>query len=205
MKIFAVAFNYDTYNKEGDTPLYDNEGEPVVFLRADSSLTKGGRPVFLPDDIGEVRCASQLVVRICRLGKSIPERFAHRYYDAVTCGVTFTASTLLKRLRREGLPWDMAMGFDGATKIGEWGGWTTGNTASMGFRLDINGKTAMQGNTKDMVRTADQLIAHISKHFTLRTGDLLFTGAPEPPCKVNVDDHITGYLEERKLLEFNVK
>lgn len=204
MKIFAVAFNYNTYNKEGDTPLY-NEGNPVVFLRADSSLTKGGRPVFLPDDIGEVHCATQLVVRICRLGKSIPERFAHRYYDAVTCGVTFTATTLLERLREEGLPWDMAMGFDGATKTGEWVALPTDGMASMRFRLDINGTTAMQGNTKDMVRTADQLIAHVSRHFTIRTGDLLFTGAPEPLCKVNVDDHITGYLEERKLLEFNVK
>ena len=204
MKIFAVAFNYDTYNKEGDMPLY-NEGAPVVFLRADSSHTKGGRPVFLPDDIGEVRCASHVVVRICRLGKSIPERFAHRYYDAVTCGVTFTATTLLKRLREEGLPWDMATGFDGATKTGEWVGLPTGTMTPMAFRLDINGRTAMQGNTKDMVRTADQLIAHVSKHFTIRTGDLLFTGIPEPPCMVNVDDHITGYLEERKLLEFNVK
>ena len=204
MKIFAVAFNYDTYNKDGDTPLY-NVGDPVVFLRADSSLTKGGRPVFLPEDMGDVHCAAQLVVRICLLGKSIPERFAHRYYDAVTCGVTFTATSLLKKLREEGLPWDMATGFDGATKTGEWVDIPTGAMAPMRFRLDINGKTAMQGNTKDMVRTADQLIAHVSRHFTIRTGDLLFTGVPEPLCKVNVDDRITGYLEERKLLEFNVK
>ena len=204
MKIFAVAFNYDTYNKDGVMPLY-NEGDPVVFLRADSSLTKGGRPVFLPDDIGEVHCASQLVVRICRLGKSIPERFAHRYYDAVTCGVTFTATTLLKKLREEGLPWEMATGFDRATKIGEWIDLPPDTLPPMGFRIDINGTTAMQGNTEDMERTADQLIAHVSKHFTIRTGDLLFTGVPGPLCKVNVDDRITGYLEERKLLEFNVK
>ena len=119
MKIFAVAYNYAEYNKTAGSPLYLGE-EPVIFTKADSSLLKGGRPMFLPDTLGRIDYEAELVVRICRLGKGIPQRFAHRYYDAVTCGVDFTARDLQQQLRKQSLPWDVCKSFDGAAAIGEW-------------------------------------------------------------------------------------
>lgn len=204
MKIFTVAFNYTAYNKEGVGPLYNEEG-PVVLSMPDSTLVKGGKPCFIPDDMGAVSGEVHLVVRVCRLGKSIPERFAHRYYDALTCGMTFAATDLLERLQRQGLPWDMAIGFDGATAIGEWLPVGQGSVPLHNFRLDIDGVTMQQGDTVQMLRSIDCLIAHISRHCTLRTGDIIFTGAPAPPFRVHENQHVTGYLDDRKLLEFNIK
>lgn len=204
MKIFTVAFNYTAYNKEGVGPLYNEEG-PVVLFMPDSTLVKGGKPCFIPDDMGAVSGEAHLVVRVCRLGKSIPERFAHRYYDALTCGMAFAATDLLDRLQRQGLPWDMAIGFDGATAIGEWLPVGQGSVPLHNFRLDIDGVTMQQGDTVQMLRSIDSLIAHVSRHCTLRTGDIIFTGAPAPPFRVHENQHVTGYLDDRKLLEFNIK
>lgn len=204
MKIFTVAFNYTAYNKEGVGPLYNEEG-PVVLSMPDSTLVKGGKPCFIPDDMGAVSGEAHLVVRVCRLGKSIPERFAHRYYDALTCGMAFAATDLLDRLQRQGLPWDMAIGFDGATAIGEWLPVGQGSVPLHNFRLDIDGVTMQQGDTVQMLRSIDSLIAHVSRHCTLRTGDIIFTGAPAPPFRVHENQHVTGYLDDRKLLEFNIK
>lgn len=205
MKIFAIGYNYAAYNKENEEPLYNKE-YPVVFTKADSALLKDKKPMFLPDDLGAVECEAALVVRISRLGKSIPERFAHRYYDAVTCGADFTATGLMARLRSEGLPWDMAKSFDGAAAIGSWMPLEEcGPVDDIHFRLDINGQTAHSGHTADMLRTVDRLVATISRSFTLRTGDIIFTGAPMPGREVSVNDHIDGYINGKKVLEFNVK
>lgn len=205
MKIFAIGYNYAAYNKENEQPLY-NKDYPVVFTKADSALLKDRKPLFLPDDLGPVSCEASLGVRICRLGKSIPERFAHRYYDAVTCGADFTATSLLGRLRREGLPWDMAKSFDGAAAIGTWVPLEeAGDAADMHFHLDINGRTMQRGHTADMLRSVDTLVACISRYFTLRTGDIVFTGAPVAGDEVNVDDHIDGFINGKKVLDFNVK
>ncbi len=202
MKIFAAGFNHPSYNKQAIGSLYDS-GNPVIFTKADSALLRGGRPLFLPDDLGVIDCEVSLVVRISRLGKSIPERFAHRYYDAVTVGVDFTARDLLLRLQRAGLPWEMAKGFDGAAAIGEWT--SLSPAGSHRFRLDIDGTTVQQGSDSDLLHSADALIAYISRWFTLRTGDIIFTGAPAPPTAVAIDNHLTGYLNDKKVLEFNVK
>ena len=204
MKIFTVAFNYPAYNKEGVGPLYNEEG-PVVLSRPDTTLVKGGKPCFIPDDMGAVSGEAHLVVRVCRLGKSIPERFAHRYYDAFTCGMAFAATDLLERLQRQGLPWDTATGFDGATAIGAWLPVEEGGVPQHNFRLDIDGVTMQEGDIGQMVRSIDSIIAHISRHCTLRTGDIIFTGAPAPPFRVRENQHVTGYLDDRKLLEFNIK
>ena len=204
MKIFAIAYNYDAYNKEKESPLYKGK-EPVVLMKADSSLLKGGRPLFLPDELGRIDYEAELVVRISRLGKGIPERFAHRYYDAVTCGVDFTARDLQQRLRRDGLPWELSKSFDGAAAVGEWVPLENLGTGGITFRLDVNQSTVQEGNSSDMRWSIYSLIAYISKFITLRTGDLLFTGTPSPTGPVHVDDHITGYLGDKKVLEFNVK
>ena len=145
-------------------------------------------------------------MRICRLGKSIPERFAHRYYDAVTCGIDFTARELQRRLREEGQPWDLCKGFDGAAAIGEWVPIEKfRDIQAIHFHLDINGNTVQEGCTSDMLYKVDELIAYISRFFTLKTGDMLYTGTPAGVGPVKIDDHLEGWLEDRKVLEFNVK
>ena len=205
MKIFAVGMNYIQHNKELDGTLYKPE-EPVIFTKADSALLKDSKPFFLPDELGRIGYETELVVRICRLGKSIPQRFAHRYYDAVTVGIDFTARDLQNRLRAEGKPWDLCKGFDGSAAIGEWVSIEKfRDIQAIHFRLDINGNTVQEGCSSDMLFKVDEIIAYISQWFTLKTGDILYTGTPAGVGPVHIDDHLTGWLEDRKVLEFNVK
>ena len=221
MKIFAVGMNYAQHNKEIKTSLFqqgvstaddDRQREPVIFAKADSSLLKDGKPFFVPDFMGRIDYETEVVVRICKLGKSIDEKFAHRYYDAVTLGIDFTARDLQKRLREEGQPWEIAKGFDGSAVIGEWiekeklysldrVGENEGIQA-LHFSMEMNGETKQEGCTSDMLCSVDRLIAYISQFFTLKTGDLLFTGTPVGVGPVKPDDHIVGYLEGRKVLDF---
>lgn len=205
MKIFAVGLNYPQHNKELNETLYKGE-VPVIFTKADSSLLKDGKPFFVPDDMGRIDYETEIVVRICRLGKAIPARFAHRYYDAVTVGIDFTARELQAELRKKGLPWEMCKGFDGAAAIGEWVGVEKfRDVQALQFHLDINGKTVQEGRTSDMLFKIDEIIEYISKYFTLKTGDIIYTGTPVGVGPVNIDDHLTGYIEDRKVLEFNIK
>lgn len=205
MKIFAVGMNYAQHNKELDGTLYIPE-EPVIFTKADSALLKDHKPFFIPDFMGRIDYEAEVVVRICRLGKTIPERFAHRYYDAVTLGIDFTARELQQKLRAAGQPWELCKGFDGSAAIGEWVDVSKlRDIQALRFQLDINGSTVQQGCTADMIFRIDALIAYISRFFTLKTGDLLFTGTPVGVGPVHIDDHLEGYIEERKVLEFNCK
>lgn len=205
MKIFAVGLNYPQHNKELNETLYKGE-VPVIFTKADSSLLKDGKPFFVPDDMGRIDYETEIVVRICRLGKAIPARFAHRYYDAVTVGIDFTARELQAELRKKGLPWEMCKGFDGAAAIGEWVSVEKfRDVQALQFHLDINGKTVQEGRTSDMLFKIDEIIEYISKYFTLKTGDIIYTGTPVGVGQVNIDDHLTGYIEDRKVLEFNIK
>ena len=205
MKIFAVGMNYLLHNEELDGALYIPE-TPVIFTKADSSLLKDKKPFFIPDDLGRIDYETELVVRICRLGKSIPQRFAHRYYDAVTVGIDFTARDLQRKLRDNGQPWDLCKGFDGAAVIGEWMPIEKfRDIQAIHFHLDINGRTVQEGCSSDMLFKVDELIAYISKYFTLKTGDLLYTGTPVGVGPVNIDDHLEGYIEDYKVLEFNCK
>lgn len=205
MKIFAIGMNYALHNKELDGALYTPE-EPVIFTKADSALLKDGKPFFIPDFMGRIDYETEVVVRICRLGKGIPERFAHRYYDALTVGIDFTARDMQQRLRGAGHPWEICKGFDGSAVIGEWVEKEKfRDIQALNFHLDINNRTVQQGYTGDMLFRIDSIIAYISRFFTLKTGDLLFTGTPKGVGPVNIDDHLTGYLEDRKVLEFNCK
>ena len=149
---------------------------------------------------------AELVVRICRLGKGIPARFAHRYYDAVTVGIDFTARDWQEKARREGKPWEICKGFDGSAVIGEWMDVATyREVQALHFHLDINGQTVQQGCTGDMLYKVDELIAYISTFFTLKTGDLLYTGTPAGIGPVKINDHLEGWLESRKVLDFYCK
>ena len=197
--------NYAQHNKELDGTLYIPE-EPVIFTKADSALLKDHKPFFIPDFMGRIDYEAEVVVRICRLGKTIPERFAHRYYDAVTLGIDFTARELQQKLRAAGQPWELCKGFDGSAAIGEWIDVSKlRDIQALRFQLDINGSTVQQGCTADMIFRIDALIAYISRFFTLKTGDLLFTGTPVGVGPVHIDDYLEGYIEERKVLELNCK
>ena len=205
MKIFAVGMNYALHNKELDGTLYIPE-EPVIFTKADSALLKDHKPFFVPDWCDQVDYETEIVVRICRLGKAIPERFAHRYYDAVTVGIDFTARDWQRRFRQEGKPWELSKGFDGSAAIGEWiPKERFRDVQALPFHLDINGKTVQEGCTADMLFSIDALIAYISRFFTLQTGDLLYTGTPVGVGPVHIDDHLEGYIDQLKVLEFNCK
>ena len=205
MKIFGIGMNYIQHNKELDGALYKTEA-PVLFTKADSSLLKSGKPFFVPDFMGRIDYEAELVIRICRLGKNIPQRFAHRYYDAVTVGIDFTARDVQQQLREKGLPWDLSKSFDGAAAIGEWVGKDKFlDVQALRFHLDITGQTVQEGCTADMVFGIDEIVAYISQYFTLKTGDVIFTGTPAGVGPVHIDDHLEGYVEERKVLEFNCK
>ncbi|MCR5130912.1 MAG: fumarylacetoacetate hydrolase family protein [Prevotella sp.] len=212
MKIFAIGKNYILHNQEIDGKLYKT-AEPVVFMKPESAVLKNGKPFFLPDHLGRVDYETELVVRICRLGKNVAERFAHRYYDAVTVGIDFTARDLQRRLKDNGHPWEISKAFDGSAALGEFvpldelAPKTFGHEGDEGFHfhLDLNGQTVQQGCSTDMLYHVDELIAYISRFFTLKTGDLLYTGTPVGVGPVKVDDHLEGYLEGRKLLDFWVK
>ena len=205
MKIFAIGMNYIQHNKELDGALYKPE-EPVIFTKADSALLKDGKPFFVPDFMGQIDYETEIVVRICRLGKSIPARFAHRYYDAVTVGIDFTARDMQRKARAEGRPWDICKGFDGSAAIGEWVDVSKfRDIQAIHFHLDINGKTVQEGCTSDMLSKVDEIIEYISRFYTLKTGDILYTGTPAGIGAVSIDDHLEGWIEDRKVLEFNCK
>lgn len=232
MKIFGIGMNYRLHAAEMEriapgrsVTSPEAYADPVVFTKCDSALVTRGRPFFIPDYTQECEYEAELVIRICRMGRSISQRFAHRYYDAVTVGVDFTARDLQRRLRAEGLPWDIAKGFDGSAVVGEFRdfngheapvlGGATGRyeghrvaemlARGIDFRLDINGHTVQQAVSTDMIHSVDYLVSYISRFFTLKTGDLIFTGTPVGVGPVHIDDHIQGWMDGDLVLEFNVK
>ncbi|WP_456106045.1 fumarylacetoacetate hydrolase family protein [Prevotella sp.] len=205
MKIFAVGMNYVGYNKALNEPLLKQD-DPVIFTKADSSLLKDRKPFFIPDELGTIEYEAEIVVRVCRLGKSISERFASRYYDAVTVGIDFTARDLLRKLSQQGLPWDMSKSFDGAAALGEWISKDKFlDIQRLCFHLDVNGETKQEGCTSDMIYKVDEIISYISRFFTLKTGDLIYTGCPTSGFPVHINDRLEGYIEERKVLDLHCK
>lgn len=193
--------NYIQHNKELDGALYKPEN-PVIFTKADSALLKDRKPFFVPDFMGRIDYEAEVVVRICRLGKSIPQRFAHRYYDAVTLGIDFTAREMQQELRKKGLPWDLCKGFDGSAAIGEWVDINKfRDIQAINFRLNINGSTVQDACTSEMLYSVDELIAYISRYFTLKTGDLIYTGTPVGIGPVAIGDKLEGWLDDRKVLD----
>lgn len=205
MKIIAVGMNYAAHNKELDGTLLLPE-EPVIFSKADSALLKDGKPFFIPDFTEQCDYETELVVRICRLGKNIAPRFARRYYDAVTVGIDFTARDMQRRFRGEGRPWELCKGFDGSAAVGTFVPVDElTDIQRLHFRLDINGQAVQRGFSGDMIFTVDELIAYVSRFYTLKMGDLLYTGTPAGVGPVHIGDHLEGYIGERKVLDFNVR
>lgn len=204
MKIIAVGMNYALHNVElGNTV---ETPEPVIFMKPDSAILKDGKPFFIPDFSNEIHYETELVVRINRLGKNIAERFANRYYDAVTVGIDFTARDLQRRFREGGLPWELCKGFDHSAALGTFvpvSRFT--DIQQLNFHLTIDDKEVQRGFTGDMLFKVDELIAYVSRFVTLKIGDLLFTGTPVGVGPVAIGQHLQGYLEGEKLLDFYVR
>lgn len=197
--------NYAAHNKELHHSL--ELSEPTIFMKADSALLKDGKPFFIPDFSSEVHYETELVVRIDRLGKNIAERFARRYYQEVTVGIDFTARDLQNRLRAAGLPWEISKAFDNSAAIGSFVPLEEvgGDVNNLTFHLDINDRKVQEGNTRDMLFPVDRIVAYVSRFFTLKIGDLIFTGTPAGVGPVKIGDHLQGYIDERKLLDFYVR
>lgn len=205
MKIIAIGMNYQLHCHE----LHAGEAlpqEPVIFMKPDSALLKDGKPFFIPDFSEQVDYETELVVRINRLGKNIAERFAHRYYDAVTVGIDLTARDLQRKYRAEGKPWELCKGFDNSAAIGDWIPVERfKDIQQLNFHLNIDGKTVQRGYAGDMLFKIDQIIAYVSRFCTLKIGDLLFTGTPVGVGPVQVNNHLEGYLEDEKVLDFYIR
>ena len=205
MKIIAVGMNYAQHNKELGHTLINKE--PVIFMKPDSAILKDGKPFFIPDFSDEVHYETELVVRINRLGKNIAPRFAHRYYDAVTVGIDFTARDLQRKFREAGNPWELCKGFDNSAAIGTFVPLEQvgGNVQNLDFHLTIDDKEVQRGHTSDMLFRVDDIIAYVSRFMTLKIGDLLFTGTPVGVGPISIGQHLQGYLGEGKVLDFNIR
>lgn len=211
MKIFGIGMNYSKHTDELDGVLKDHNArlaanEPVVFTKCDSALLRPGTPFFLPDYTQQCEHEAELVVRIGHMGRSIPERWVMRYIDAMTIGVDFTARDLQQRLSAKGLPWDLAKGFDGSAAVGEWVPVDEQtDLQNITFRLEKNGVCVQEGHTRDMIHSVQHIISYISRYFTLKTGDLIYTGTPVGVDAVKIGDHLVGYLQGEKRMDFFVK
>lgn len=204
MKIFAIGLNYDSHNKEMNRSF--EASEPVVFMKPDTSLLRNGNPFFLPDFSQRIEYETEIVVKINRLGRNIAQKFAHRYYDELTVGIDFTARDLQMKQKQKGLPWEISKSFDGSAPIGEFVNKSDfEDVNNIDFRLDLNGNTVQQGNSGDMIYSFDKIIAYVSQFFTLKIGDLIYTGTPAGVGTVSINDHLQGYIEDKKLLDFKIK
>jgi 2-keto-4-pentenoate hydratase/2-oxohepta-3-ene-1,7-dioic acid hydratase in catechol pathway len=204
MKIIAIGMNYAEHNKELNNTLLPEK--PVIFMKPDSAILKDGKPFFIPEFTNRVDYETELVVRICRLGKHIAPRFAQRYYDAVTVGIDFTARDLQNDFRSKGLPWELCKGFDDSAVLGNFVPLDkVRDIQDLHFHLDIDGQTVQRGHTADMLFKVDEIIAYVSQFCTLKIGDLLFTGTPVGVGPVSVGQHLQGYLESEKVLDFHVR
>ena len=179
--------------------------EPVIFMKPDSAILQRGKPFFIPKFSNNVQYEAEVVVRIKRLGKGIQAKFAHKYYDDITLGIDFTARDLQNELKEKSLPWERAKAFDGSAALGNWVSKEGLDLTALPFSLNINGETVQDGNTSDMMWSIDQLIEEISKYFTLKIGDLIFTGTPAGIGKVNINDELTGFINNEEVMNFRVK
>ena len=204
MKIICIGRNYVAHARELNNEL---PTEPVIFMKPDSALLRNNDPFYIPDWSNDLHHEVELIVKISKLGKSIEREFASRYYSEVGLGIDFTARDLQNKLKDKGLPWEKAKAFDHSAVICKEfiPIDSLPNRDAINFRLDINGKTVQEGNTSMMIFPIDELIAHISKYFTLKIGDLIYTGTPAGVGPVRIDDRLEGYLEDRKMFDFLVR
>ena len=203
MKIICIGRNYVAHAKELNNEVPTT---PVFFMKPDSALVISNRPFFYPDFSNDVHHELEVVIRIDRLGRSIEEKYASRYFSEIGLGVDFTARDLQAQQKAKGLPWEIAKGFDYSAPISEFFPVSKfKDIHNLGFRLDINGKMVQDGNTNLMIFSFEKIIAYVSRFMTLKTGDLIYTGTPAGVGPVAINDRLEAYLEGEKLMDFPVK
>jgi 2-keto-4-pentenoate hydratase/2-oxohepta-3-ene-1,7-dioic acid hydratase in catechol pathway len=203
MKIICIGLNYRKHAMEMGRPIPD---EPVVFLKPDSSILKNNKPFFLPGFSSMIQYEAEIVLKISKLGKGISPKFAHRYYDELTLGIDITARDIQNRNSAAGLPWELSKCFDGAAPVGKF---VPVNSIldmnNIEFRLEINKVIVQMGNTSDMIFSFNEIVAYVSRFFTLKTGDLIFTGTPSGVGPLKKNDNLVACLGDEVLLDFWIR
>ena len=203
MKIICIGRNYTKHIEELQNERPD---EPVVFLKPDSAVLLKQHPFVIPEFSDDIHHEVEILVRINKVGKYIDVKFAHNYYDEIGLGIDFTARDLQSKLKDKGLPWEKAKAFDGSAVIGNFlSKKDFSSTENINFELKSNGNTVQKGNTSHMLWKIDELIAYVSQYFTLKIGDIIFTGTPEGVAKVKPNDILEGFIENKKILRIQVK
>ena len=203
MKIICVGRNYTDHIKELEN---NKPKDPVLFLKPDSSIILNNKPFFIPDFSQNIHYELELIIKISRLGKHIQEKFSHKYYDFIGLGIDFTARDLQSDLKSKGLPWEKSKAFDGSCFISKWINKSEFNDVkNLNFNLKKNGKTVQKTNSKLMLWKIDELISYISTFFTLKIGDVIFTGTPAGVGKVSIGDNLEGFIEDNKIFNLNIK
>lgn len=203
MKIICIGRNYTKHIEELQN---EKPTEPVIFLKPDTAILPKNFPFFIPDFSSDIHHEVEILVRINRVGKHIDAKFAHKYYDEIGLGIDFTARDVQAGLKEKGLPWEKAKAFDGSAVMGEFLPKSAFNSLeNISFELKSNGETVQMGNTSHMLWKIDELISYVSQYFTLKIGDIIFTGTPEGVARVKTDDVLEGFIEGKKLFRIQVK
>lgn len=203
MKIICIGRNYVKHIEELQNERPD---EPVIFLKPDSAILLKQHPFVIPEFSDDVHHEVEILVKINKVGKYIEPKFAHSYYDEIGLGIDFTARDLQSKLKEKGLPWEKAKAFDGSAVIGAFLSKKDFiSTENINFELVSNGKTVQKGNTSHMLWKIDEIISYVSQFFTLKKGDIIFTGTPEGVSAVKPNDILEGFIENKKLFRIQVK
>ncbi|MBK7763468.1 MAG: fumarylacetoacetate hydrolase family protein [Bacteroidetes bacterium] len=203
MKIFCVGRNYAEHAKELQNEI---PSSPVIFMKPHTALLSDGKDFYYPNFTNDLHYECEIVLRICKNGKAISEKFASTYYDAITLGIDFTARDLQQHQKEKGLPWEIAKAFDHSAVIGNWKTISNEEKAKpLLFKLDKNGETVQNGNTADLMYSFEKIIAYISSFFTLNMGDIIFTGTPQGVGPVKIGDQLSATLFDEELLNFSIK
>jgi len=203
MKIICIGRNYVEHAKELNNPVPE---KPVFFMKPDTALLLKNNPFFYPDFTSDLHFETELVLKICKNGRHIEEKFANTYYDEIGIGIDFTARDLQAECKKKGLPWEIAKAFDQSAPMGKFLHVSEfKDFGNINFELKINGETKQKGNSRDMIFSFDKIISYVSQFVTLRTGDYIFTGTPEGVGPTKISDHFEAFIEGKKLLSFNVK
>jgi 2-keto-4-pentenoate hydratase/2-oxohepta-3-ene-1,7-dioic acid hydratase in catechol pathway len=203
MKIFAIGRNYVEHIEELNNERPD---EPVIFTKPDTALVRNNQPFYYPDFSSDIHYEVELVLRICKMGKNIQEKFASTYFDAIGLGIDFTARDIQTKAKNKGLPWTLAKGFDGSAPISEFLPLSSfKDIGNINFSLKLDGSLKQEGNSSLMLYNFGYVISYISRFITLRSGDLVFTGTPKGVGPIKIGNNLEGYIEDKKLLDIEIK
>jgi 2-keto-4-pentenoate hydratase/2-oxohepta-3-ene-1,7-dioic acid hydratase in catechol pathway len=203
MKIICIGRNYVNHIAELNNERPD---EPVIFMKPDTAILPKKTPFTIPEFTNDVHHEVEILVKICKVGKYIDSKFSHKYYDEIGLGIDFTARDVQNKLKEKGLPWEKAKAFDGSAIIGDFLPKNNfSSTENITFELKNNGTTVQKGNTSHMLWKIDEIVSYVSQYFTLKKGDIIFTGTPEGVAKVSPNDVLEGFIENKKVIRLHIK